>query len=147
MMTHGNVLATVSAVMTIVPSIGTKDIYLAYLPLAHILELAAEVRGFKSIYLCIYTMDIITCSCLPFRVLDPFRESSGTVRTDLYTRPVAPIAQGYGLTETCAGGSFSEHDDISVGRVGAPLPCSYVKVRRCKHLAVIRMRTLPSQLA
>ncbi|RZR81776.1 hypothetical protein BHM03_00008072 [Ensete ventricosum] len=121
MMTHGNVLATVSAVMTIVPSIGTKDIYLAYLPLAHILELAAEVRGFKSIYLCIYTMDIITCSW-------------------------APIAQGYGLTETCAGGSFSEHDDISVGRVGAPLPCSYVKVR-CKHLAVIRMRTLPSQLA
>ena len=50
-MTHGNILATVSAVMTIVPSIGTKDIYLAYLPLAHILEFAAEVRGFKSIYL------------------------------------------------------------------------------------------------
>ncbi|RWW86541.1 hypothetical protein BHE74_00004680 [Ensete ventricosum] len=42
MMTHRNVLATVSAVMTIVPSIGTKDIYMAYLPLAHILELAAE---------------------------------------------------------------------------------------------------------
>lgn len=43
MMTHGNVLATVSAVMTIVPGLGTKDVYLAYLPLAHILELAAEV--------------------------------------------------------------------------------------------------------
>jgi len=43
MMTHGNVLATLSAVMTIVPDIGTKDIYLAYLPMAHILELAAEV--------------------------------------------------------------------------------------------------------
>jgi long-chain acyl-CoA synthetase len=42
MMTHGNVLATVSAVMTIVPGLGSKDVYLAYLPLAHILELAAE---------------------------------------------------------------------------------------------------------
>lgn len=44
MMTHGNVLATVSAVMTIVPGLGkVKDVYLAYLPMAHILELAAEV--------------------------------------------------------------------------------------------------------
>ena len=41
----------------------------------------------------------------------------------------APIGQGYGLTETCAGGTFSEYDDTSVGRVGAPLPCSYIKVR------------------
>lgn len=43
MMTHGNVLATVSAVMTIVPDLGSKDVYLAYLPLAHVLELVAEV--------------------------------------------------------------------------------------------------------
>lgn len=42
-MTHRNVLATLSAVMTIVPVLSSKDIYLAYLPLAHILELAAEV--------------------------------------------------------------------------------------------------------
>lgn len=42
-MTHRNVLATLSAVMTIVPELGKKDIYMAYLPLAHILELAAEV--------------------------------------------------------------------------------------------------------
>lgn len=40
----------------------------------------------------------------------------------------APIGQGYGLTETCAGGTFSEFDDLTVGRVGAPLPCSFVKV-------------------
>lgn len=51
MMTHGNVLATVSAVMTIVPGLGSKDVYLAYLPLAHILELAAEV--------CIFFLDYI----------------------------------------------------------------------------------------
>ena len=42
-MSHQNVLAVVSAVMTIVPGLGKKDVYLAYLPLAHILELAAEV--------------------------------------------------------------------------------------------------------
>jgi long-subunit acyl-CoA synthetase (AMP-forming) len=42
-MSHRNVLAVVSAVMTIVPGLGKKDVYLAYLPLAHILELAAEV--------------------------------------------------------------------------------------------------------
>lgn len=39
------------------------------------------------------------------------------------------IGQGYGLTETCAGGTFSEFGDTSVGRVGAPLPCSFIKVR------------------
>jgi acyl-CoA synthetase (AMP-forming)/AMP-acid ligase II len=42
----------------------------------------------------------------------------------------APIVQGYGLTETCAGGAFSEYDDTSVGRVGAPLPCVYVKASK-----------------
>lgn len=42
-MNHRNVLAVISAVMTIIPGLGSKDVYLAYLPLAHILELAAEV--------------------------------------------------------------------------------------------------------
>ncbi|KAL2584310.1 hypothetical protein GLYMA_14G149700v4 [Glycine max] len=40
----------------------------------------------------------------------------------------APIGQGYGLTETCAGGTFSDVDDTSVGRVGPPLPCSFIKL-------------------
>jgi long-subunit acyl-CoA synthetase (AMP-forming) len=48
-MTHRNVLATLSAVMTIVPALGKKDIYMAYLPLAHILELAAEVAPKKHV--------------------------------------------------------------------------------------------------
>ncbi|KOM51398.1 hypothetical protein LR48_Vigan09g005700 [Vigna angularis] len=39
----------------------------------------------------------------------------------------APIGQGYGLTETFAGAAFSEWDDYSVGRVGPPLPCCYIK--------------------
>lgn len=50
-MTHGNVLAMVSAVMTIVPRLGSKDVYLAYLPLAHILELAAEVLRILILFL------------------------------------------------------------------------------------------------
>ncbi|XP_021648938.2 long chain acyl-CoA synthetase 8 isoform X2 [Hevea brasiliensis] len=40
----------------------------------------------------------------------------------------ARIVQGYGLTETCAGAAFSEWDDTSVGRVGPPLPCCYIKL-------------------
>ena len=48
----------------------------------------------------------------------------------------APIGQGYGLTETCAGGTFSEYDDTSVGRVGAPLPCSFIKVKYLLELSL-----------
>jgi long-chain acyl-CoA synthetase len=40
----------------------------------------------------------------------------------------APIGQGYGLNENSAGATYSEVDDTSVGRVGAPLPCSFIKV-------------------
>ncbi|MCO5592619.1 hypothetical protein L7F22_046622 [Adiantum nelumboides] len=39
-----------------------------------------------------------------------------------------PIGQGYGLTETCAGASFSEWDDTTVGRVGPPIPHCYLKL-------------------
>lgn len=46
----------------------------------------------------------------------------------------APIVQGYGLTETCCGGAFSEFDDTSVGRVGPPLPCCFVKVSNKTHV-------------
>lgn len=45
----------------------------------------------------------------------------------------APIGQGYGLTETFAGAAFSEWDDYSVGRVGPPLPCCYIKVCHMSH--------------
>jgi long-chain acyl-CoA synthetase len=41
-MSHANIVATVAAEVTAVPELSSKDIYLAYLPLAHILELAAE---------------------------------------------------------------------------------------------------------
>jgi hypothetical protein len=44
-------VATTAAVMTIVPNLGMDDVYLAYLPLAHVFELAAEV-----IYFAIHTL-------------------------------------------------------------------------------------------
>uniref|UniRef100_A0A1D1XHI3 4-coumarate--CoA ligase n=1 Tax=Anthurium amnicola TaxID=1678845 RepID=A0A1D1XHI3_9ARAE len=217
MMTHGNVLATVSAVMTIVPELGSKDVYLAYLPLAHILELAAEAvmvavgcaigygspltltdtsnkikKGTKGDASALGPTLMTAVPAILDRVRDGVRkkvDGKGGLSKKLFdisygrrlsaingswfggwgpekilwdflvfrkVRAVlggnirfllsggaplsgdtqrfiniclgAPIGQGYGLTETCAGGTFSEYDDTSVGRVGAPLPCSFIKL-------------------
>ncbi|GJN28555.1 hypothetical protein PR202_gb16695 [Eleusine coracana subsp. coracana] len=212
MMSHRNVLATVSAVMTIVPALGRKDVYLAYLPLAHILELAAEAvitavgasigygspltltdtsnkikKGTKGdasalkptlmtavpaildrvhdgvdakggvakklfdiaysrrlaavngSWLGAWGLEKILWDMLVFRkvrailggrirfILSGGAPLSGDTQRFINICLGAPISQGYGLTETCAGGTFSEYDDSSVGRVGAPLPCSYIK--------------------
>ncbi|KAL3513618.1 hypothetical protein ACH5RR_026335 [Cinchona calisaya] len=217
MMTHGNVLATGSAVMTIVPGLGSKDVYMAYLPLAHILELAAEnimaaigisigygspltltdtsnkikkgTKGDASVlkptlmacvpaildrvrdgvhkkvdatgglakklfnlayarrlsavngsWLGAWGLERLLWNFLVFRkirailggrirfVLSGGAPLSGDTQRFINICLGAPIGQGYGLTETCAGGTFSEEDDTSVGRVGAPLPCSYIKL-------------------
>eukprot|EP01018_Ginkgo_biloba_P013430 Gb_03324 [translate_table: standard] len=217
MMTHGNVVATVAGVMTIVPGLGSKDTYLAYLPLAHILELAAEAvmvavgsaigygspltltdtsnkikKGTKGDAAMLGPTLMTAVPAILDRVRDGVRkkvEAKGGLSKKLfdiaYSRRLAaiegswlgawgpekllwdglvfnkiravlgghirgllsggaplsgdtqrfiniclgaPIGQGYGLTETCAGGTFSEWDDTTVGRVGPPLPCSYVKL-------------------
>ncbi|KAG5019055.1 hypothetical protein JHK87_014910 [Glycine soja] len=217
MMTHGNVLATVSSVMIIVPNLGPKDVYLAYLPMAHILELVAEnliaavggCIGYGSPLTLTDTSNKIkkgkqgdSTALMPTvmaavpAILDRVRDgvlkkvnSKGGLSKKLfhlaYSRRLqaingcwfgawglekalwnflvfkkvqailggrirfilcggaplsgdtqrfiniclgAPIGQGYGLTETCAGGSFSDFDDTSVGRVGPPVPCSYIKL-------------------
>ncbi|XP_068313148.1 long chain acyl-CoA synthetase 9, chloroplastic-like [Pyrus communis] len=217
MMTHANVLAVASAVMTIVPGLGGKDVYLAYLPLAHILELAAEnflvavgsaigygspltltdtsskiKRGTKGdatallptvltavpaildrvrdgvlnkvnakgglakiLFHLAYTrrlsavngswfgawgLEKFLWNLLVFRkvravlgghlrfILSGGAPLSGDTQRFINICFGSPIGQGYGLTETCAGGTFSEFDDTSVGRVGAPLPCSFVKL-------------------
>lgn len=219
MMTHGNVLGTVSAVMTTVPGLvtGSKDVYLAYLPLAHILELAAEniiaaigckigygspltltdtsnkvksgtkgdasalaptlmaavpaildrvrdgvrkkvdAKGglSKKLFDLAYNRRLsaingswfgawgperILWDLLVFRkvrailggrirfILSGGAPLSGDTQRFINICLGAPIGQGYGLTETCAGGTFTEYDDTSVGRVGAPLPCSYIKL-------------------
>ncbi|XP_023643714.1 long chain acyl-CoA synthetase 9, chloroplastic [Capsella rubella] len=217
MMTHGNVLATVSAVMTIVPDLGKRDTYMAYLPLAHILELAAESvmatigsaigygspltltdtsnkikKGTKGDVTALKPTIMTAVPAILDRVRDGVRKKvdakggfskklfdfayarrlsaingswfgawglekllwdllvfskiravlggqiryllsggaplSGDTQRFINICVGAPIGQGYGLTETCAGGTFSEFDDTSVGRVGAPLPCSFVKL-------------------
>lgn len=43
-MAHKNLVASAAAVLTVIPNIGSSDVYLAYLPLAHVLELVAEVN-------------------------------------------------------------------------------------------------------
>ncbi|AQK58546.1 Long chain acyl-CoA synthetase 9 chloroplastic [Zea mays] len=217
MMSHQNVLAVVSAVMTIVPGLGKKDVYLAYLPLAHILELAAEAiitgvgasigygspltltdtsnkikkgtQGDASVlkptlmtavpaildrvrdgvrknvdakgglakrlfdiaysrrlaavngsWLGAWGLEKLLWDMLVFRkvrailggrirfILAGGAPLSGETQRFINICLGAPISQGYGLTETCAGGTFSEYDETSVGRVGPPLPCSYIKL-------------------
>ncbi|KAL9159241.1 hypothetical protein ABFS82_08G120900 [Erythranthe guttata] len=217
MMSHGNIVATAAAVMTVIPQIGNKDLYLAYLPLAHVFELAAETVmltagagiGYGSALTLTDTSNKIkkgtkgdasmlqpTLMAAVPAILDRVRdgvlkkvdEKGGIVKklfniaykrrlvaiqgswfgawgleTLLWDALVfkkirsilggdirfmlcggaplsgdtqrfinicmgAPIGQGYGLTETCAGAAFSEADDTSVGRVGPPLPCCYIKL-------------------
>jgi long-chain acyl-CoA synthetase len=217
MMTHGNIVATVAGVSTIIPNLSSNDTYLAYLPLAHVLELAAEVTmiaagasiGYGSPLTLTDTSNKIkhgtkgdaselrpTLMAAVPAILDRVRDGvrkkvdgTGSLVKTLfniaYKRRVmaiegswfgawglekmlwdtlvfkkiklllggrvrgmlsggaplsqdtqrfinvcfgAPIGQGYGLTETCAGGTFSEWDDISVGRVGPPVPHCFVKL-------------------
>ncbi|KAL0445106.1 UNVERIFIED_CONTAM: Long chain acyl-CoA synthetase 8 [Sesamum latifolium] len=202
MMTHGNIVATAAAVMTVVPRIGTKDVYLAYLPLAHVSELTADgIREMKYFVMIHPTKlnkeprEMLTLMVAVPAILHPVREGvlkkvdekggivkklfniasnrrlaaiegswfgawgiekllwdiivfkkissllggeiqfmlSGAAPLSRDTQRFvnicmgAPIGQGYGLTETCAGAAFSEWDDNSVGRVGPPLPCCYIK--------------------
>ncbi|XP_065861344.1 long chain acyl-CoA synthetase 8 isoform X2 [Euphorbia lathyris] len=217
MITHGNIIATAAAVMTVIPKLGSNDVYLAYLPLAHVLELAAEsimvtagsAIGYGTALTLTDTSNKIkkgtkgdasmlkpTLMAAVPTILDRVREGvlrkveeKGGLSKSLfnigYKRRLAaiegswfgawgleaslwdaivfksicavlggkirfilcggaplsgdsqrfinicmgtPIGQGYGLTETCAGAAFSEWDDISVGRVGPPLPCCYIKL-------------------
>ncbi|XP_020231094.1 long chain acyl-CoA synthetase 8 [Cajanus cajan] len=217
MITHGNIVATTAAVMTVIPNLGSKDVYLAYLPLAHVFEMAAEsvmlaagcAIGYGSPLTLTDTSNKIKkgtkgdatvlkptlLTAVP-AILDRIRdgvvkkveEKGGLVKNLFhfaYKRRLAavkgswlgawgleklvwdtivfkqirtalggqlrfmlcggaplsgdsqhfinicmgaPIGQGYGLTETFAGAAFSEWDDYSVGRVGPPLPCCYIKL-------------------
>ncbi|KAG6663027.1 long chain acyl-CoA synthetase 8 [Carya illinoinensis] len=217
MITHGNIVATTAAVMKVIPILGRNDVYLAYLPLAHVFELAAEsvmlatgcAMGYGSAATLTDTSNKIkkgtkgdasvlkptVMTAVP-AILDRIRdgvlkkvgENEGLgkhlfnigykrrlaaiegswlgawglegllwdiivfkrIRTILGGKirfvlcggaPLsgdsqrfinicmgAPIGQAYGLTETFAGASFSDWDDLTVGRVGPPLPCCYVKL-------------------
>ncbi|KAI5083118.1 hypothetical protein GOP47_0002861 [Adiantum capillus-veneris] len=217
MITHENIVATSAGVGKIVPNLGLKDIYVAYLPLAHIMELTAECTvcaygaaiGYGSPLTLIDSSSKIKkgtkgdlselsptlLTAVP-AILDRIRDGvRKTVDSKVglpkrlfylaYQRRLAamegswfgawglekllwdalvfikiravlgghirlmlsggaplsgdtqrfvnicigsPIAQGYGLTETCAGASFSEWDDMTVGRAGPPVPNCYIKL-------------------
>lgn len=217
MMAHKNIVATAASVMTIIPGLGKNDVYLAFLPLAHVLELEAETVmmasgaaiGYGSTLTLTDTSNKIrkgtkgdasvlqpTLMASVPAILDRVRdgvfkkvEEKGGLAKKLFNiaykrrlaaiegswfgawglektmwdfivfqgiRSVlgghirymicggaplcgdtqrfinicmgAPIGQAYGLTETCAGATFSEWDDTTVGRVGPPLPCCYIKL-------------------
>ncbi|KAM1059605.1 hypothetical protein TB1_023653 [Malus domestica] len=217
MITHGNVVATTAAVMTVVPSLGSADVYLAYLPLAHVFELAAESvmlaagcsigygsaltltdtsnkvkKGTKGDATMLQPTIMTAVPAILDRVRDGvlkkvdetggfaknlfnlgFRRRMAAVEGSWFGAwglermlwdvvvfkkirsllggrirfmlcggaPLsgdsqrfinicmgAPIGQGYGLTETFAGATFSEADDTTVGRVGPPLPCGCIKL-------------------
>lgn len=217
MITHGNIVATTAAVMTVIPRIGSDDVYLAYLPLAHVFELAAESvmlaagatigygsaltltdmsnkikKGTKGDASVLQPTLMTSVPAILDRVRDGVLKKvdekggfskqlfeiafnrrlaaiqgswfgawgleawlwdiivftqirsvlggkirfmlcggaplSGDTQRFINICMGAPIGQGYGLTETFAGAAFSEWDDSSVGRVGPPLPCCYIKL-------------------
>jgi long-chain acyl-CoA synthetase len=217
MMSHKNIVATIAGLTPSVPDLCTNDVYLAYLPLAHVLELTAESTlsaagaaiGYGSPLTLTDTSSKIkhgtkgdatelqpTLMTAVPAILDRVRDgvrkkvnSKGGITQKLfelaYNRRLAaiegswfgawgleamlwnilvfrkiksalgghvrgmlsggaplsgdtqrfmnicfgcPIGQGYGLTETCAGGTFSQWEDMSVGRVGPPVAMSYIKL-------------------
>lgn len=217
MMSHKNIVATIAGLTPSVPDLCTSDVYLAYLPLAHVLELTAESTlsaagaaiGYGSPLTLTDTSSKIkfgtkgdatelqpTLMTAVPAILDRVRDgvrkkvnSKGGITQKLfelaYNRRLAaiegswfgawgleamlwnilvfrkiksalgghvrgmlsggaplsgdtqrfmnicfgcPIGQGYGLTETCAGGTFSQWEDMSVGRVGPPVAMSYIKL-------------------
>ncbi|KAH7283970.1 hypothetical protein KP509_34G033300 [Ceratopteris richardii] len=221
LMTHGNMVATIAGVSKVIPDLGLDDVYLAYLPLAHVLELAAECamcasgvgigygtpltltdtsnkikKGSKGDASELGPTLLTAVPAILDRVRDGVRktvDSKGGISKKLfdiaYKRRLAaiegswfgawglekllwdalvfkkikavlgghvrgmlsggaplsgdtqrfinicmgtPIGQGYGLTETCAGATFSEWDDLTVGRVGPPIPSCYVKLIDCE---------------
>ncbi|XP_016902818.1 long chain acyl-CoA synthetase 8 isoform X1 [Cucumis melo] len=217
MISHGNIVATVAGVTTVIPKLNSDDVYLAYLPLAHVLELAAEAvilsaglamgygspltmtdtsskikKGTKGDVSVLKPTIMTAVPAILDRVRDgvlkKVEEKGGLVKKLFhiaYNRQLAglegswlgawglerlfwnvlifrnirsvlggrlrfmlcggaplsgeslrffnicmgsTIGQGYGLTETFAGAAFSEWDDTSVGRVGPPLPCCFIKL-------------------
>lgn len=54
-----------------------------------------------------------------------------------------PVIQGYGLTETCAGGAMQLPNDINKMRVGAPLACNELRLRSVEDLGYNVTDNLP----
>ena len=45
-----------------------------------------------------------------------------------FTTVISPLGQGWGLSETCGGGTTTHPDDTDVGVIGAPIQCAEIKL-------------------
>uniref|UniRef100_A0AAX7TFP3 long-chain-fatty-acid--CoA ligase n=1 Tax=Astatotilapia calliptera TaxID=8154 RepID=A0AAX7TFP3_ASTCA len=155
---HSNLIAGMTGQCERIPGLGPNDTYIAYLPLAHVLEMTAEIScvtyGCRIGYSSPQTLsDQSTrikkgskgdCSVLrPTLMAAVPKLLGGRVRMMLSGgAPLSPatqrfmnvcfccpVGQGYGLTETCGAGTITEVEDISTGRVGAPLICCEIRLR------------------
>lgn len=53
---------------------------------------------------------------------------SAEVKNFLQVAFGCPVCEGYGLTETCAGGTFTPPEMVAQGHVGLPVPCVELKL-------------------
>jgi long-subunit acyl-CoA synthetase (AMP-forming) len=49
---------------------------------------------------------------------------------------VSSLIQGYGLTETCSGGTLQPVDSTADGIAGAPISCLQLRLRDCTEKVV-----------
>uniref|UniRef100_A0AAQ4REH9 long-chain-fatty-acid--CoA ligase n=1 Tax=Gasterosteus aculeatus aculeatus TaxID=481459 RepID=A0AAQ4REH9_GASAC len=158
MIVHSNLIAGMTGQCERIPGLGPNDTYIAYLPLAHVLEMTAEISSVT--YGCrIGYSSPQTLSDQSTKIKRGSRGDSSVLKPTLMAAvpkllggrvrmmmsggaPLSsatqrfmnvcfccPVGQGYGLTETCGAGTITEVADISTGRVGAPLICCEVRLR------------------
>uniref|UniRef100_A0A915JQK6 long-chain-fatty-acid--CoA ligase n=1 Tax=Romanomermis culicivorax TaxID=13658 RepID=A0A915JQK6_ROMCU len=215
MISHRNFVAANCGHCNAIPSVGPQDVYIAYLPLAHVLELCAEIaalahgvgigystpltltdngskvkKGAKGDATTLRPTIMATVPIIMDRlyktVLDKVEHSPPLMRAlfeflyelkrskieDGYDTPFlnrlvfshirgvlggrlrlmlsggaplnpetqrfmnicfcCPVAQGYGLTETCGAGTVCDVEDLKTGTVGPPLPCNDIMLREWK---------------
>ncbi|CAH8438396.1 unnamed protein product [Schistosoma rodhaini] len=152
-MTHENLVSAIAGHLQRLPKLRSNyDIYIGYLPLAHVLELTCElscvimgVRLFKFAYA--YKCRRIHGG-FPSFLVDRliFRKvrslMGGRIRyivcggaplsedSQLFTNIcIAPIVQGYGLTESCSTGALMECGDLRCNHSGAPAPTLQIRLR------------------
>ncbi|XP_078694034.1 long-chain-fatty-acid--CoA ligase 4-like isoform X1 [Branchiostoma floridae x Branchiostoma belcheri] len=211
MIAHRNLIGGMAGQCDRIPGLGPKDTYIGYLPLAHVLELSAEIsclafgtpigysspltlsdqsskikRGSKGdasvlrptlmaavpvimdrIYKTVmdkvneggkwkkamfnvaygYKLKLVEngsdTPLLNRSIFKPVRSILGgrirmmlsggaplsaTTQRFMNVCFCCPVLQGYGLTETCGAGTVTEVDDLTTGRVGAPLICNEIKL-------------------
>ncbi|XP_061538439.1 long-chain-fatty-acid--CoA ligase 3a isoform X2 [Phycodurus eques] len=123
LISHSNIIAAFTGVAERIPNLSEKDTYVGYLPLAHVLELSAEL-------VCISHGCRIGYSSPQTLSDQSTKIKKGTKGDVSVLQPTLMAAvPGYGLTETCGAGTVSEVWDYSSGRVGGPLVCCEIKLK------------------